>query len=321
MLIAQKEYDRARREFEQVLVSQPDDLQTLYAVGLLSIQQNDYANAEKYLKRYLDIGKKSKKPEAESYQAIFLLAQMAEERKNYDAALEWIDRISEEGDSEAWMLGQIKKAQIFFKQGQIKEARSHMAGLRHAYPGEEERLLLSESQMLRTAQMNKEAYALLKTGVKKSPSNISLLYDFALAAEKVNRTDEMEVSLRRVIEIDPNNQMAYNALGYSLADRNVRLDEAHVLIAKALALSPDDPYVTDSMGWVLYRQGKLKEAELLLRRAYELLPEAEVMVHLGEVLWVSGQQEDARSLFREAAKKEPQSEILLETVKRLGVKY
>jgi tetratricopeptide (TPR) repeat protein len=320
MLIAQKEYDRARREFEYVLASQPDDLLTLYSLGLLSIQQNDYASAEKYLKRYLDEAKKTRKPDSESYQTIFLLAQLAEEQKNYKAALEWVNQISEDADSEAWMLARIKRAQILVKQGKIKEAKSALAALRLEYPAEEERLVLAEAQILRSASLNKDAYALLKVSVKKAPSNINLLYDFSLAAEKIGSYDEMESALRRILEIDPNNQLAYNALGYSMADRNIRLDEAYVLIAKALALAPDDPYITDSMGWILFRQGKLKEAELMLRRAYELLPEAEVMAHLGEVLWLSGQQDEARTFFAEAEKKDPKNEVLVETVKRLGVR-
>ncbi|MDL2284220.1 tetratricopeptide repeat protein [Oxalobacter sp. OttesenSCG-928-P03] len=320
MLIAQKEYERARGEFEHVLAAQPDDLLTLYSLGLLSIQQNDYPGAEKYLSRYLQVAKKEKKPESESYQAIFLLAQLAEEQKNYKGALEWMGKITEDADSEAWMLAQIKKAQILVKQGRVKDARSSLAALRLEYPMEEERLVLAEAQILRAANLNKEAYTLLKTSVEKAPSNINLLYDFSLAAEKVGRYDEMESALRKILEVDPNNQLAYNALGYSFADRNIRLDEAYVLIAKALALAPDDPYITDSMGWILFRQGKLKEAELMLRRAYELLPEVEVMAHLGEVLWISGQQDEAHTLFAEANKKDAQNEVLIETVKRLGVR-
>jgi len=320
MLIAQKEYDRARREFEHVLTVQPDDILTLYSLGLLSIQQNDYPSAEKYLKRYLDEAKKAKKPESESYQTIFLLAQLAEEQKNYKAALEWVNRISVEADNDAWMLAQIKRAQILAKQGKLREAKNVFSTLRHEYLAEEERLVLAEAQILRLVGQHKEAYALLKTSVGKSPSNLNLLYDFSLTAEKIGHYDEMESSLRRILEIDPDNQMACNALGYSLADRNIRLDEAYILIARALAMAPDDPYITDSMGWILFRQGKLKEAELMLRRAYELLPEAEVMIHLGEVLWLSGQKEEARAFFAEAAKKDSKNDMLVETIKRLGVR-
>lgn len=319
MLIAHKAYDRARKEFEQVLAVQPDDMMTLYSLGLLSIQQQDYRGAETYLKRYLDVAKQSRKPDAESYQAIFLLAQIAEERKAYKTALSWMERISEEDDGEAWMLAQIKRAQILMKQGKTKDARRSLVSLRMEYPQEEERLVLAEAQILRTAGLNQDAYALLKASVEKTPASLNLLYEFSLAAEKIGSYAEMESALKRMLDIDPDNQLACNALGYSLADRNIRLDEAHALIAKAMELAPDDPYIIDSMGWVLFRQGKLKEAESMLRQAYALLPEAEVMAHLGEVLWLAGQQEEAKRFFMEARKKEPGNAALKETVRRLGV--
>ncbi|MCM1512871.1 MAG: tetratricopeptide repeat protein [Oxalobacter formigenes] len=320
MLIANKEYDRARKVFERVLAAQPDDMTTLYSLGLLSIQQQDYLGAKTYLKHYLDAARRTGKPDAESYQAIFLLAQIAEEQKNYKAALEWISHISEEDDSEAWMLAQIKRAQILMKQGKVKDARRSLVSLRMEYPQEEERLVLAEAQMLRTAGLNQDAYVLLKTSAEKAPASLNLLYEFSLASEKMGRYAEMEAALKRMLEIDSANQLAYNALGYSLADRNIRLDEAYSLIAKARELAPDDPYIADSMGWVLFRQGKLKEAEALLRQAYALLPESDVMVHLGEVLWLSGRQDEARQFFMEALKKDPESEALKETVRRLGVR-
>lgn len=320
MHIANKEYDQARRAFEQVLAAQPDDMMTLYSLGLLSVQQQDYRGAEGYLKRYLDVAKRAKKPDAESYQAVFLLAQIAEEQKDYKAALKWMEQITEEDDSDAWMLAQIKAAQILMKQGRVKDARRNLFSLRMAYPQEEERLVLSEAQILRTAGLHQDAYALLKDSVEKAHANLNLLYEFSLSAEKTGRYEEMESALRRMLEVDPDNQLAYNALGYSFADRNIRLDEAHSLVAKAMELAPDDPYITDSMGWVLFRQGKLKEAEAMLRQAYALLPEPEVMAHLGEVLWLSGQQEEARQFFMDAWKKDPESETLKETFRRLGVR-
>jgi Flp pilus assembly protein TadD len=141
-----------------------------------------------------------------------------------------------------------------------------------------------------------------------------------MMAEKLNRLDVMETSLRKIIAIAPNNQNAYNALGYSLAERNIRLDEAYELISKALALAPEDPFIMDSMGWVQYRLGRLKEAEELLRRAYSIRPDAEIAVHLGEVLWAMGQRDDARKLWREASTKDPKNDTLKNTLGRLRVR-
>jgi Flp pilus assembly protein TadD len=140
-----------------------------------------------------------------------------------------------------------------------------------------------------------------------------------MAAEKSEKWEAMESTLRKIIELAPDNQHAYNALGYSFAERNIRLDEAHALLDKALKLAPDDPFIMDSMGWVQFRLGRLKEAESLLRHAYELRPDVEIAAHLGEVLWVKGQKEDAQKLWRDAQSKDPQNDTLKSTLARLHV--
>jgi Flp pilus assembly protein TadD len=129
----------------------------------------------------------------------------------------------------------------------------------------------------------------------------------------------METALRKIMKLAPNNQHAYNALGYSLAERNIRLDEAYALIEKAMQLAPEDPFIMDSMGWVQFRMGRLKDAETSLKRAYELRPDPEIAVHLGEVLWVKGQKEAAQKLWRDAQNKDPQNDTLKSTLARLNV--
>jgi Flp pilus assembly protein TadD len=141
-----------------------------------------------------------------------------------------------------------------------------------------------------------------------------------MQAEKMDRLDLMETALRKVMQIAPNNQHAYNALGYSFAERGIRLEEAYALVSKAVSLAPDDPFIMDSMGWVQYRLGRLKEAEALLRKAYSLRPDPEIAVHLGEVLWVIGMQDDARKLWRAASSKDPRNDTLRSTLARLQVK-
>lgn len=319
LLIVQKEYARARQEFEKVLAAQSDDPMILHSLLVLSIRQNDYPAAEAYVTQYLDVLKKGKKGEAESYQAIFMQVQFAEEQKRYRAALRWLDKITDEADSATWIMAQVKRAQILFAQGDIRKGRHIMASLQHTFPSEKEKLLLTEAQLLRNAGENLSAFALLRAPAENPSASAELLYDFSLCAEKIGKYEEMEAALRRILQMEPNNHHAYNALGYSLADRNIRLDEAYQLIDKALELVPDDPYVTDSMGWVLFRQGKLDDAETLLRRAYDAMPEIEVIAHLGEVLWLKGKHDEARKLFDEATKRDPGNDILIQTVKRLGV--
>jgi Flp pilus assembly protein TadD len=162
----------------------------------------------------------------------------------------------------------------------------------------------------------KEALDVLNAGIKRFPNNTDLLYDYAMLAEKSNQLEVMETALRKIMQLAPDNQHSYNALGYSLAERNIRLDEAFTLVEKALKLAPNDPFIMDSMAWVQFRMGKLKEAEALLRRAYELRPDAEIAVHLGEVLWVKGQKEDAQKLWRDAQTKDPQNDTLKSTLAR-----
>ncbi len=137
-----------------------------------------------------------------------------------------------------------------------------------------------------------------------------------MAAEKINRMDVLESNLRQLIKIRPDYAHAYNALGYTFADRNERLPEARSLIETALKLAPDDPFIMDSMGWVLYRLGQNKEGLDFLQRAFALRPDPEIAAHLGEVLWRDGQREQAQKIWAEMTKDHPANELLQNTVKR-----
>ncbi|HET7157612.1 MAG TPA: tetratricopeptide repeat protein, partial [Burkholderiales bacterium] len=184
----------------------------------------------------------------------------------------------------------------------------------------EQRLQLTqaEAQLLRDANAYNDAYELLAQALQKSGDNTDLLYEHAMAAEKINRIDVVEASLRKVIKLKPDHAHAYNALGYTFADRNERLTEARELIEKALTLMPDDAFILDSMGWVLFRLGRLREALDYLQRAYTLRPDGEIAAHLGEVLWMDGQQAEARKIWADALREHPQNEALQNTIKRLA---
>ena len=163
------------------------------------------------------------------------------------------------------------------------------------------------------------AYTVLENALVRFPDNPELLYDYALLAERLDKLDQMEASLRRVMQIAPDNQHAYNALGYSLAERNIRLPEALSLIERALQMAPGDPFIMDSMGWVQFRMGNLPAAEDALRRAYAVRPDPEIAVHLGEVLWQKGDKDAAQALWREAQAKDPKNDALKSTLARLNV--
>ncbi len=319
LLVKQKQYDKARGEFEKIRLSQPEDLMVLYSLGLLSIQQNDYDKAEEYLTEYLGTASRQQKESRDSVQVLFLLSQIAEEKHQYDKALEWLDKIAQDEEDDVSLNVEVKRAQIYAKKGNIQRARKIIAELENENPYEKERLLLTEAQILRDAKKPYDALDVLKKGMDEFPRSSNILYDYALTAENLGKYGEMEIALRKIIGIDPGYQQAYNALGYSLADRNVRLDEAQALIEKAMQLAPNDPFITDSMGWVLFRQGKMTEAEQQLRRAYQLRQDPEIAVHLGEVLWVKGDKDGARDLFKQAGEKDPKNELLESTLFRLKV--
>jgi tetratricopeptide (TPR) repeat protein len=316
MLVENREYAKARDEFEILLKDQPQDLSSLYALGVLGAQTNDLKAAEKYLTTYLKLLADKPDEERDPTQALLLLAQIAEERQDSEAALKWLAQIE---PGEAYLSAQIKRAQVIAKRGRLADARKLLRELPANGEREQVQLFIAEGQILRDANHLQDSLKVFKEGVQRFPANTDLLYDYAMAAEKNNQWELMESTLRKVIELAPNSQHAYNALGYSLAERNIRLGEAFALIEKALQLAPDDPFIIDSMGWVQFRLGKLKEAEALLRRAYEMRPDVEIAAHLGEILWVKGQKDDAQKLWRDAQSRDPQNDTLKSTLARLNV--
>jgi len=307
-LVAQKRFTEARSQFEKLITGLPDSTEMAFAVALLSLQLKDYDSAEKYLKGLLNT------PYRDKDGVRLYLGQVAEERKDFPEALKWYGEV---GEGEQYVQAQIRYAQVLARQGKLNEAR---AGLQRAAAKNSQQriqLVLAEAQLLRDANQPKAAFDLVGQALDRAPNNPDLLYDYAMLAEKIERVDVLESSLRKLIEIRPENAHAYNALGYSLADRNQRLAEAQELIEKALKLAPDDFFIIDSMGWVLYRRGQLKDSLAYLRRAYAGRPDAEIAAHLGEVLWALGERSEAERVWGDAAKESPDNETLTNTIKRL----
>lgn len=308
LLVGEKRYDDARAQFRRLLSGNPDNPDILYATGILSLQLNDGAEAERHLKRFVEIGRGDLNP------ARFYLGQIADQAGRTDEALRWYDQV-ESGEHAG--PARVRGAQVLLRLGRLDEARARLAAARSGTLGDA-RLLVAEAQLLRDAGRHAEAYALLAEALKAQPDQPELLYETALAAEKLGYVDLLESYLRRLISLQPDSAQAYNALGYSLADRNLRLDEAAQLIDKALSLAPDDPFILDSKGWVLFRQGKPAAALDALQKAYGQKPDAEIAAHIGEVLWSLGRRDDALSVWREAAKAHPTNEALTATIKRFA---
>jgi len=249
-------------------------------------------------------------------QAFLLLAQASEQDQDFAGAEKWLARI----DSPQRALEvQSRRASLLGRQGKMAAARELIRRVPEQSPGDARAKLLAEAELLRDRKMWIEAEQVLAQANKAFPDDTDLLYEQAMLDEKLDRVDVMERLLRRVIELKADHQQAYNALGYSLADRKIRLPEARALIQKALELSPGEPSITDSLGWVEYRLGNREEAIRLLRSAYQARPDPEIGAHLGEVLWSAGQSEEARRVFREARSRDAQNDVLRETLARLRV--
>jgi tetratricopeptide (TPR) repeat protein len=316
-LVEKRQYDAARIQFERLLKDQPDNLNTVLALGLLNAQTNHPKEAEQYLSKYVTQLTKDENQDRDPTQALLVLSQLAEERNDIPAAVKWLDQIE---SGEAYLGAQIRRAQLTAKAGDIAGAREILKATDVNGESGQSRLIMAEAQILRDANQFQASYDVLAAGLERFPENVDLLYDYSMAADKLNNLDVMESSLRKIMRLAPANQQAYNALGYSLADRNVRLPEAFELITKALSLAPEDPFITDSLGWVQFRMGKLTEAEATLSHAYALRADTEIAMHLGEVLWSEGKQDAARTVWRNALDKDPNNEALKSTLTRLKVK-
>jgi tetratricopeptide (TPR) repeat protein len=314
ILIDDKQYDQAREQFELLLKEDPKDLTILYAMGILGAQTNDIPMAEKYLGAYLQALEDNPDESRDPVQALLIMSQIAEDRKDYPAALKWLAQVE---PGPAYMAAQIRSAQLMAISGDLNGARNLLSHLKPQGQREQIQVIVADAQLLRDANRVPEAMTVLSNGLKRYPDDTGLLYDYAMLAEKANKMDVMETALRKIIRLAPDNQHAYNALGYSFADRNIHLQEALALIEKALKIAPEDPFIMDSMGWVQFRLGRLQEAEHYLRRAYAIRPDVEIGVHLGEVLWVKGQKADAQQFWRAANQKDPQSDLLKSTLARL----
>ena len=316
LLVADRKYGPARAQFEQLLQADPKNPDLVYSLALLSLQGNLNSDARTYLQRYLALVEGQDGGERDPEQAYLYLAQIAEEEKQYTEALQWLRKI--EGGDE-YVQARVREALVLAKMKRTEEARKLLRSVQAGSADERTQLLLAEGQLLRETHRYDEAYKLLTQALEKSPDSVPLLYDAAMTAEKLDRIDAMERHLRRVIELRPDYAHAYNALGYTFADRNVRLPEALQLIEKAHQLAPEDPYILDSLGWVYFRMGDLAAARKYLELAYSAKPDAEVTVHLAEVLWASGEQARARQLLRDVRAKEPGNELLKSTVARLRI--
>ncbi|SFL60405.1 tetratricopeptide repeat protein [Nitrosomonas communis] len=308
MLMADKNFISARDQFQKLMTENPFNADIALAVGLLSLELNDFDSAEANFKKALELGYE------DSNNIYFNLARIYEVTQRPDAALKAYQQVS---GGERYLPAQIRIAVLLLKKKGIDHARQHLHQLTPENEQQRAQLVLAEAQLLREVNAHYEVFKLLDKNLEKFPDQPDLLYDRALAADKIGKFDIVEKDLRKLIELRPDNAHAYNALGYSLAERGLRLPEALALIKKAVELSPEDPYIMDSLGWVYYRMGNFSEGLNYLNLAFATRPDPEIAAHLGEVLWVKGAKEDAEKVWRSALEAHPGNETLLDTMKRL----
>jgi tetratricopeptide (TPR) repeat protein len=310
----------ALQQLQVVTRERPELPEAWLATGTLLVQDNQLAPAEAALKKYLELAAAQQDAEDRgrgTAQAYLSLAQIAEKRRDFAQAGAWLDRIE---NSQDLVQAQNRRASILARQGRMDEARKLIRALPERNPADLRMKTLAEVQLLRDNKQYKAAYDLLAQASAKDPADTDLMYDQAMVAEKIGDFGQMEKLLRQIVAKKPDYHHAYNALGFSLAERNQRLPEAKQLIQKALEYAPGDPFITDSLGWVEFRMGNKAEALRILQGAYKERPDAEIAAHIGEVLWSVGQRDQALSIWREGLLLNAENETLQETIKRFKVK-
>jgi tetratricopeptide (TPR) repeat protein len=322
LLVVQKRYEEAINQWMKVLKNNPNEATAAYGLGVLFAQKEDHVLAEKYLVNYVKILEERNAKKEINVQALLILSNLAEMRGDLVSALTWLERISNDQVSGASLVhfSVVKKrANFLVKQEKVEEALQLLRDYSALNTMEEASVILMSARILYEVDNVPAAILKLEEGLKRFPQSTDIMYDYALMLERADRLVEMEKILRELMIKTPNNAIVYNALGFALAERNIRIHEAAELITKALKLAPDDAMIIDSMGWVEYRLGNLDKAEVLLRRAYQMYPDIEVALHLAELLWVKKEYEEAKNFFRAAKLKEGKKKEVSNLLKRLNI--
>jgi tetratricopeptide (TPR) repeat protein len=312
LLVSQKQYEAAKKEYPIILKNAKDSPANISAeitavVGLLSFQSADYDAAEVYFQESLTLGFK------DVDQIYVYLAQVAEKQNHDDTATSWYNKVQA---GQHYLEAQIGLANLIARTQSVDKAIENLDAIDDLNTAQQIIVIQTEASMLAKATRNQDAFGLLDKAVKNLPNTPELIYDYALAAERLQKFDIMEAELRKIIAVKPDFSAAYNALGYSFADRNIRLNEALSLIEKALSIDPNDHYMLDSLGWVHYRKGNLDKAIEYLQQAYKVNQDPEIAAHLGEVLWQKGRYDEAKKIWSDALAAYPKNEVLLATTNK-----
>jgi len=307
MLVQMKRYSEAWQHFLKLREVMPRDENILLSLGLLSIETGKADLAKQYLQELIDQG-------FHNLQAHYYLGRIQQSQREYMPAIANYERVI----SGQYMLdASIRSAGLLAETGSVDTALDKLTTLKKGQDNSSQvRVTLAHGEVLRNANRDREALSVYNVALQGSPENTDLLYARALTAEKLDMLDITESDLRMVLIHEPENATALNALGYTLADRTQRLDEAKEYILRAARLMPNDPSVLDSLGWVYYRLGEYAESIKWLSKAFAQYEDAEIAAHLGEALWMNGQQDNAGKIWQRGLEMKADHPVLLNTIKR-----
>lgn len=306
MLISAQKLKEAQGEFGRLAALYPNDPDLILSLALISWENRLIDTAKMQLHRLLEMNQRE--DEARTY-----LGRIAASEKDYQTAAEHFAKVRR---GPHYPQARVQLALVYAKMDDFDAAHNVLEAARSEMPKKEVQFYLAESEILTEQNKIQDAIDLLSEAIKKFPKDTGILYTRAMLLEQIDEYEQMEADLRAILSWEPDNTAALNALGYTFADRNERLEEAVALIEKAYKLSPNDPAIIDSMGWIKYRLGDTETALTFLRRAYEAYQDQEIAAHLGEVLWVTGQKEEATAIWTEALKENPDSEVLKKVMER-----
>ncbi|MDH5423363.1 MAG: tetratricopeptide repeat protein [Gammaproteobacteria bacterium] len=309
MLIRQGKLDEANEQFERLFKAKPDDRETIISLGVLLLEKNQTERASNVLKRLQN----NKSTENE---ALYYLARVEEVKNDFTKALGLYQQVEH---GRLYFDAQLRMASIYAHLGKRQQAVALLQALslKEDDTNKKAKIYLLHGRILQNAGDNKAAMAVYSSALDELPTHIDLLYAHALTAESLDMIDSAVAGLKKLLKQEPENIQALNALGYTLADRTNRFEEALEYILKAYQLKPDDAAIKDSLGWVHFRLGNIEEALKWLQQAFKSDNDPEIAAHLGEVLWKAGRTDDAEKVWQKVDEEHKKNQILIETIKRL----
>jgi tetratricopeptide (TPR) repeat protein len=304
-----KKYDDAKKQFLKLVNSSLASSEISLTVGLLATELGDNILAEKYFMQSLERGY------PEPAQIYIYLSGIYDDRGDFEETITWLKKIT---TGEYFLDSRILMAEYISKYDSVDSSIDMLNSLknRNLLPSEKLIILRNKASLLLTDNRTQEAYDLMKLEEEEFKDSPEFKFDYAMLSEEMGNTLLMEQLLLEAIKLKPDYSTAYNALGYSYADRNIKLDVAKRYIEIALSYEPNNHYILDSMGWIHFKLGNIDIASQFIKKAYAINKDPEIAAHLGEILWLQGKEEEAKKIWENSLNRYPTNNVLLETTNR-----